>query len=69
MDRNQIVAENLKKARGSRTRAEIAKETGMSISAIQMYEDARRIPRDVTKIKLSKVLGVSVIELFFPELS
>lgn len=69
MDRRQKVAENLKKARGSRTRAEIAKEAKVSVSTIQMYEDGKRIPRDAVKIRLARVLGVSITELFFPELS
>ena len=68
MDRMKVIGENLKAARGSRSREEIAERAGVSISAIQMYEDGRRIPRDVVKVRLADVLGYSVAELFYPEI-
>lgn len=67
MDRQKIIGENLRKARGNRTREEIAQKAEVSISAIQMYENGERIPRDAVKIRLSRVLGVSIVDLFYPE--
>lgn len=67
MERQKIIGENLKRARGARSRAEIAQRAGISQSAIQMYENGERIPRDPVKIRLARVLGVSVAELFYPD--
>lgn len=67
MDRMKIVGERLKEARGSRSRSEIAERVGVSTSAIQMYEDGKRMPRDVVKVRLANVLGVSVADVFYPE--
>lgn len=67
MDRMKIVGDRLKQARGDRSRSEIAERAGVSISAIQMYEDGKRMPRDMVKIRLAHVLGVSVADIFYPE--
>lgn len=67
MDRMKIVGDRLKAARGDRSRSEIAERVGVSISAIQMYEDGRRMPRDAVKVRLANVLGVSVADVFYPE--
>ena len=68
MSREKMIAENLRKARGNRSRAEIAEAAQVSISALSMYENAERIPRDAIKIRLSRALGVGVAELFYPEI-
>ena len=59
------VADRLVKARGGRRREEVAEAVGVSLSAISMYENGGRIPRDETKIKLANYYGMSVQELFF----
>ena len=59
------IAERLVKARGDRKREEVAKAVGVSISAIAMYENGDRIPRDETKVKLADYFGTTVQELFF----
>lgn len=59
------VAEKLVKARGDRTRENVANAVGVSVSAIGMYENGARIPRDEIKIKLAEFFGVSVQDLFF----
>ena len=63
MERQKLIGENLKRARGARSRAEIAQRAGI----IQMYENGERVPRDPVKIRLASVLGASVAELFYPE--
>ncbi len=59
------VAERLIKARGDKKREEVASAIGVSLSAITMYENGERIPRDETKIKLAEFYNKTVQELFF----
>lgn len=51
--------------RGKRTRAEVAEAIKVSVSAIQMYENGERIPRDETKKKLADLYNTTVEALFF----
>jgi len=48
-----------------KSRKEVAKEIGISVSAIQMYENGKRIPRDYIKVKLAEYFDTTVQELFF----
>lgn len=50
-----------------KSRKEVAKDIGVSVSAIQMYENGRRIPKDEIKIKLAEYFDATVQELFFNE--
>lgn len=59
------IAERLVKARGDRRREDVATAVGVSLSAIAMYENGERIPRDEIKIKLATYYGTTVQELFF----
>lgn len=59
------IAERLIKARGDKTREEVAAAIGVSLSAIAMYENGDRVPRDETKIKLADYYHKTVQELFF----
>lgn len=59
------VAENLINLRNGRSREEVAKAVGISISTLQMYENGQRIPRDDIKIKLANFYGVTVQIIFF----
>ena len=59
------VAERLVLLRGDRTREEIAKKVGVSVSAISMYENGERIPRDDIKIRIAKAYNKTVQEIFF----
>jgi putative transcriptional regulator len=59
------VAENLINLRNGRSREEVAKAVGISISTLQMYENGQRIPRDNIKIKLANFYGVTVQIDFF----
>lgn len=52
--------ENLKK-----TQREVADETGISYSMIQLMEQGRRNASDKNKIKLAKYYGKSIEHLFF----
>ena len=59
------IGERLKKLRGQKSREEVALATGISVSALTMYETGQRIPRDEIKIKLANYFGVSVSNIFF----
>ncbi|WP_448916608.1 helix-turn-helix transcriptional regulator [Eubacterium ramulus] len=59
------IGERLIKIRGSIPRDTVAKAVGISVSAISMYENGERIPRDAIKIKLAEFYGKSVQEIFF----
>lgn len=59
------VAERLIEARGDKRREDVANAVGVSVSAIAMYENGERIPRDETKIRLADYYGTTVQQLFF----
>ena len=59
------VAERLVELRGKRSREEVANALGVSVSAIAMYENGERIPRDIIKIKIAEYYKKSVQEIFF----
>lgn len=59
------VAERLVNLRGDRTREEVAKAVGVSVSAISMYENGERIPRDDVKIRLANYYQKTVQSIFF----
>lgn len=61
------VAEKLRAARGSIPREDVAKAVGVSVSAMSMYENSDRIPRDEIKIRLAKYYNTTVQSLFFDE--
>lgn len=59
------VAERLIKLRGKRSREEVAKEVGVSVSAISMYENGERVPRDDIKVRFAEYYQKSVQDIFF----
>ena len=50
--------------RGDIPRDELANAIGVSISAVSMYENGERIPRDDIKIRIANFFGRSVQEIF-----
>lgn len=64
---NAIIGERLRRLRGDRPREEVAEATGVSVSAIQMYENGARVPRDETKKKIADYYNTTVGALFFEE--
>ena len=67
---SQKVTKRLIELRGEKTQFEVAKEVGISLSALAMYETGNRTPRDEIKIKLAKYYGITVESLFFsPDMS
>ena len=61
----QTVAEKLTKLRGKQSREDVAKAVGISVSAISMYENGERMPRDDRKIRLANYYNHTVQEIFF----
>lgn len=61
----KIIGERLLLLRGEQKRDEVAKAIGVSVSAMSMYENGERIPRDSIKIKLAEYYGKTVQEIFF----
>lgn len=59
------IGERLLKLRGERTREEVSNAIGVSLSAVSMYENGDRIPRDAIKIKIASFYQKSVQEIFF----
>lgn len=67
MERKRKVAERLRNARGEKTIRQVAKDCGISPSAVAMYERAERTPKDDVKIVLANYYGTSVEDLFFAQ--
>jgi len=59
------IGEKLRQLRGDKTREEVASCVGISVSAMTMYENNKRVPRDEIKLRLSKYFGKTVQEIFF----
>ena len=64
MDKS-VISERLVKLRGTKSQEEVARSTGLSPSALSMYENGERVPRDEIKIRLAEYYGTSVEEIFF----
>ena len=60
-----LIGKRLRDLRGNSTQKETAKALGISISALTMYENGNRIPRDEIKLKIAKHYGKTVEEIFF----
>lgn len=68
MDKKTIGA-RLSALRGDIPRETLAKELGISVSAIQMYETGERIPRDEIKVKIANYFNRSVQSIFFENIN
>jgi putative transcriptional regulator len=66
MNKN-LIAQKLMDLRGNKSREDVANEIEISLSALQMYENGQRIPRDEIKVKLANYYGVTVQYLFFAQ--
>lgn len=56
--------EKLIQLRGNRSQEEVAKALGISVSALSMYEQGNRIPRDEIKIRMAEYYGITIDSLF-----
>ena len=62
---NAQIGARLRNLRGDKPRAEVANAVGVSVSALQMYENGARVPRDQTKIALADYYHTTVAAIFF----
>ncbi len=61
----ETTGERLRRLRGKRTLKEVSEATGLSQSAINMYEHGIRTPGDENKRKLAEYYQRSVPYIFF----
>lgn len=59
------IANRLIELRGNKPREEVAKACDISVSALAMYEQGQRIPRDDIKVKLAKYYKRTVQFIFY----
>lgn len=59
------IGKRLYELRGDTPREELAKVLDISVSAISMYENGERVPRDSIKVKIAEYYKKSVQEIFF----
>lgn len=57
----------LRELRGKRSREDVATAVNVSVSAIAMYENEERSPRDEIKLRLADFFGKTVQEIFFTQ--
>lgn len=63
----KLIGQRLVELRGDRTQNEVAKELGISVSALSMYETGERIPRDSIKIRIASYYEKPIYDIFFAE--
>ena len=61
------IGKSLTELRGKTSRADVAEAVGVSYTAMQMYENGERVPRDETKVALAAFFHTTVGALFFGE--
>lgn len=62
---NAEIGARLRALRGEKPRSEVAEAVGVSVSALQMYENGARVPRDQTKMALAVYFNSTVEDIFF----
>ncbi|MDO4860874.1 MAG: helix-turn-helix transcriptional regulator [Bacillota bacterium] len=61
------IGSRLIKLRGDRSQQEVVKAVNISPSALSMYENGERIPRDEVKERLAAYYNTSVQALFYAD--
>ena len=64
----ELVAKRLVLLRGEKTRKAVASDIGVSVSALSMYENGHRMPKDETKARIAAYYGKTVGEIFFDDI-
>ena len=62
-----MAGQKIREARGDRSQREVANALGISVSALSMYENDVRVPRDGLKTKMADYFHTTVGSLFFNE--
>ena len=55
----------LRKLRGEINRSTVAQKCEISVSALSMYENGLRVPRDEIKVRLANFYGKTVESIFY----
>ena len=66
IDRTAI-GQRLRSLRGEKPIQKVAEDLGVSVSAISMWENGERLPKDDLKISLASYYGTSVQALFYAD--
>lgn len=61
----KIIGERLRELRGDKTVVAVASACNISPSALSMYENGERIPRDEIKVRLANFYNSTVQAIFF----
>lgn len=64
---NATMGNRLRQLRGNTPRRDVANAVGISVSALQMYENGSRVPRDEAKKRIAEYFGTTVQAIFFDE--
>ena len=59
------IGEILVRLRGEKSQSKVAKDLGISVSSLSMYENNQRVPRDEIKLLIAKYYEKTVQEIFF----
>lgn len=59
------LAARLIRLRGEKSRKQVAADLGISQSALAMYENGHRVPKDEIKVRIACYYGRPVGEIFF----
>lgn len=62
-----MYGEKLRLLRGRKSKEEVSKDLGISVSALTKYEREERMPRDEYKVKLAAYYGKTVQFIFFED--
>lgn len=62
---NKAIAKRLVQLRNGKSREVVANAIGISVSALAMYEQGERVPRDDIKVRLANYYNRSVNFIFF----
>ena len=64
-----VIGQRIKSLRESMnlSRDNFCKLVGITLSALSMYENGQRVPRDEIKVKIARTLNTSIEALFFTE--
>lgn len=60
-----LIAKRLTELRGNVPRELVARECGITVSALSNYENGIRVPRDEVKLRIAKFYKKSVQSIFF----
>lgn len=59
------IGKKLKALRGKKTQEEVAKDLGITKSALSMYERDERVPRDEVKVRIANYYNESIVSIFY----